>query len=281
MTETALTVKLKGTIATTQYGHQKLISLYRECSGFSDTSIKVCFKDLTWIDANMAALLQAIVRKLERENRLDLVADLTESTKDFRVLFRNGLFKLDTLEIPDTGTSIRLKEFFKTDIDTFVQYIESDFLEFPNLAMDNNSRETIIQSLIEVFNNYEIHAQADYPIFLCGQYYPKKKTLKFTVVDLGIGFLKPIEAKVPIIDTYEKAINWALVEGNTTKKDAPGGLGLCELRYSMEGNNGSLEIISGNAYKTCGTKNGTRFESCKILNDYHLGTTINLVFYDV
>lgn len=281
MTETDLRFKLRGSISTTHYGHQKLIALFNQCREYFDTSITVCFRDLTWIDANMAALLQAIVRKLEKENNLELVADLDESTQQFRVLFGNGLFESDVSHLLNTGTSIRLKEFYTKDNDDFVKYIENDFIDFPNLSLNETSKETIIQSLIEVFTNYEIHAKAHYPIFLCGQYYPTKRILKFTIVDLGIGFLKPIQAQVEIIDTYAKAIDWALVEGNTTKTDAPGGLGLCELRSSMEENNGSLEIVSGNAYKACGFKNGIKIDTCKTMNTFHIGTTINLVFYGV
>ncbi|MBC7000234.1 hypothetical protein [Cytophaga sp. FL35] len=281
MAETIQTVKLRGTISTTHFGHEKLISLYKECCHYSNAPITVCFKDLNWIDANMAALLQAIVRKLEKENSLELLADLTASTSDFGILFRNGLFESNEFQGRDTGTTIRLKEFFPNHEDEFVEYIESDFIDFPRLVLADNSKDVIVQSLIEIFTNYEIHSKADYPIFLCGQYYPIKKSLKFTIVDLGIGFLEPIKRKVPQIDTFEKAINWAMVQGNTTKTDAPGGLGLWELRESMEDNNGFLEIVSGNAYKACGIKSGTRFETCRMLNSFHVGTTINLVFNDV
>ncbi|MDE3744077.1 hypothetical protein [Maribacter polysaccharolyticus] len=281
MPETIQTVKLRGTISTTHYGHEKLIALYYQCNKYSNIPITVCFKDLIWIDANMAALLQAIVKKLEKENNLELLADLTESTSDFGILFRNGLFESNELGGRDTGTTIRLKEFLPHHEDEFVRYIEVDFIDFPKLTLTEYSKDVIVQSLIEIFTNYEIHSKANYPIFLCGQYYPVKKLLKFTIVDLGIGFLDPIKLKVPQIDTYEKAINWAMVEGNTTKQDAPGGLGLWELRESMEENNGYLEIVSGNAYKACGIKNGIRFENCKTLRSFHVGTTINLVFNGV
>jgi hypothetical protein len=279
--EVTIKVKLVGSISTTCYGHDKLLRLYNECNQYHNTAITVCFKDLKWIDANMAALLQAIVNKLERENELVLLADLTKSKMDYLFLFRNGFFKEEGAFIEQTGTSIRLKDFSKGDDDKFVEYIESDFIDFPRLVLSRDSKEVMIQCLIEIFNNYEIHSIANHPIHLCGQYYPTRKKLKFTIVDVGIGFFKPISEKSSQIESSEQAINWALVLGNTTKKDAPGGLGLPELLQSMKDNNGYLEIISGDAYKSLGIKNGMPFETCKLLKHNHIGTTINLVFNEL
>ncbi len=63
---------------------------------------------------------------------------------------------------------------------------------------------------LEVFSNIHLHAHTKDPVFACGQYYPSKNLLKFTLVDLGVGFLEPISNFTKNqINEAEKAILWA------------------------------------------------------------------------
>jgi tetratricopeptide (TPR) repeat protein len=47
-------------------------------------------------------------------------------------------------------------------------------------------------SYFEIFDNVGVHANTIEPVITCGQLYPAARTLKFTLVDLGDGFLKKI-----------------------------------------------------------------------------------------
>ncbi len=50
-------------------------------------------------------------------------------------------------------------------------------------------RIKIQHDLIEVLLNIKLHAQTTDPFFVCGQYYPMRKDLILTMIDLGIGFI--------------------------------------------------------------------------------------------
>ena len=73
----------------------------------------------------------------------------------------------------------------------------------------------------------------------------------------------------------DKAILWAVEEGNTTKKgNIPGGLGLSLIRDFLRLNEGSIQIISSNGYWE--EKNGTIFGSA--FKNRFLGTIVNFEF---
>ena len=118
------------------------------------------------------------------------------------------------------------------------------------------------------------------PFFVGGQYYPRQGYLKFTMVDLGDGFLPRIKkVTADKITTNVDAILWAL-QGNSTKivlDQCPGGLGIQSMyRYCLE-HKGVLQIISNDGFWSSDLEN-TIFESGRALPTPFLGTTINLLF---
>lgn len=56
-------------------------------------------------------------------------------------------------------------------------------------SLPKNMRIKIQHDLIEVLLNIKLHAQTTDPFFVCGQYYPMRKDLILTMIDLGIGFI--------------------------------------------------------------------------------------------
>lgn len=277
--ENVVKIHLKGSITTTATGYSKLLAFYSECKDYFNCTIEVSFESLNWIDANMVAILQGILYKLKLERQIHFIALLSTKNNSFHILFTNGFLNNDELKVVNTGTAVRLQEFRVHDEDEFVNYVENDLLDHAGLNLKIESKEIIIQAMIEIFANYGLHSQTDYPLFLCGQYYPIKNTLKFTIFDLGIGFLAPISQIHPHIQNYESAIDWALVQGNSTKGGGvPGGCGLSDLKQDLLNNNGYLEIISGDAYKRCFIHDGKEFANCSTINKENIGTTINLFF---
>lgn len=273
------TIELRGRISTTKFGYQKLMKFYADCKKNKNITIEVWFNNLIWIDANMVAVFQGIIYKLEIENNLIFLAVLPHASTRFNILFNNGFFKSDDVNVRNTGTSIGLRGFLSENDDEYVNYVENDLLDHSGVNLTKESKDIIVDALIEVFNNYEIHSKTTYPIFVCGQFYPQIKTFKFTIFDLGVGFLDPIRKKEPSIKCYNEAINWALKLGNSTKeKGIPGGLGLYELKKNLLSCNGNLEIISGNAYMCCSLKDGKDIDRYSMLNCINVGTTINLFF---
>ena len=74
--------------------------------------------------------------------------------------------------------------------------------------------------------------------------------LDMTIVNLGLSVVDNVnkymeEKGQPVLSSCE-ALKWAFVKGNTTK-NVPGGLGLDILRQFIEMNNGTIQMISGNA----------------------------------
>ena len=274
-------ISLQGSISTTNYGYSKLMMFYNECSTFNGGAIEICLKYLEWIDANMSAVLQGIIHKLTIENNLRFHANLDEAKIDLNVLVCNGLIHSDKFIVKDRGTTVNLRGFSIGDDDAFVNYVENDLLDHPGLVLDYNSKEDIIDAFIEIFANYGMHSKTSYPCYVCGQYYPRIRTLKFTFFDLGIGFLKPINDEYPNIKTNDEAITWALEDGNSSKTDTPGGTGLSKLKNCLTQKNGGFEIVSGDAYKKFHDKNDYEIGKTDTLKCRNIGTAINLFFKDI
>jgi signal transduction histidine kinase len=103
------------------------------------------------------------------------------------------------------------------------------------------------QSLLEIFQNAAIHSESNYwGIFACGQFYPNKNKLDFTISDAGIGVRENVRRHLN--DSTINSINalkWAMTEGNSTKTSGqPGGLGLKFVKDFIRINGGKLHIVS-------------------------------------
>jgi len=270
-------LKFKGSICSDFSGINRLFDFYHQARKFTDITIYLDFYDLKWIDANLCALLHSILYKLNVDNNLKFSADLNFLKDKFNVLFRNG-FISNGENVDDRQSVITLQAFNSKDKDGFINYIENDLLcnrGMPEFSEDQEDR--IIDSLIELFNNIDCHSQSEHPFFVCGQYFPKNRKVVFSMVDLGVGFLPPIQAKTHgEIMEWSESIKWALIKNNTSKFDAPGGLGLSDLHSYCQENNGILQIVTGDAFWSSNLSS-TDYECQKIKNCY-VGTIINLHF---
>ncbi|MCC6372887.1 MAG: hypothetical protein IT236_17920 [Bacteroidia bacterium] len=275
-------VKLRDRIDTSYSGYRKLVEFFNTCRDFTNQTIHIDFYHLDWIDANKSALLEAIMYKLNKENGLSFATDGSFLKEKFDVLFRNGFVKTGQKFEDDRMSTLPTGHFNCKDKNEFINYLEKHLMThrgMPKLA--TKLRDKIIEDLIEVFCNSGHHANTQDPFFGGGQYYPRAGCLKFTMVDLGDGFLPRIHAATKgQIDTSVDAINWAL-KGNSSKlalENTSGGLGIKGMhKYCME-NDGQLDIITGNGYWSTSQKN-TIFEGGRVLDGSVLaGSTINLFF---
>lgn len=271
-------VKLIGSVNTTSRGYHKLITFYEECLMYSDLTIHICIENLNWLDANMTAIFQGLVKKLEISNRLKFKTDLSVAKIDCNVLVSNGFIVTENFIATNRGTTVSLREFCKEDSDIFVEYVMNDLLSHKGLVLNDVYKNMIISSMIEIFANYEIHSKSDMPMFVCGQYYPKIRTLRFTVFDLGVGFFKAINEKEPNITCSCDAISWAFEDGTSTKIDEPGGGALFELKNEVISNGDKIEVISGDSYKTFSNMYDVTDGMSSILRCKNIGTAINLHF---
>ncbi len=261
-----------GEIRTTLTGYTKLITFYENCRGYRNKDILVSFDDLSWFDANMCALLKGIIHKLALENNLIFYVESSGTiTEKFDILIRNGF--LETLTAPrgKTGSEITLKGFRPSEDVAFLKYVENSLLAHQSLTISEREKSLLIDSFLEVFVNVEKHADTSHPIFACGQYYPNKHLLNFTLVDLGVGYLPPIrEFTNGRVKDSRGAILWAL-EGNSSKKGAPGGLGLRQIQEHCAKNDSTFGIITGGSY-------WDNKRSKVVSTKQFCGTVVNLIF---
>ena len=183
---------------------------------------------------------------------------------------------LDGINFIDANLSA-LMHFAQEDADAYCTYIEKDFLHQRGLKkVKFADKERIMLSYFEIFDNVGLHANTKEPVFVCGQYFPSQCELKFTLVDLGEGFLKKIAdytKESDKINNAADAVSWA-IRGNSTKRDAKGGTGLKNIFTLCLRTGGSLHIVTDDCYYNLSNKSVT---TQKIPNPF-CGATIHLIF---
>jgi hypothetical protein len=260
-------------IDTTPSGHKKLIDFYISLKDLPATNVILDLQEVNFIDANQCALLGAIMTKLAKDQRHSFACYGNQVDGRFNILKRNGFIRTEDSASTSTGSSVPLATFQTEDDVGFLNYISHELLGQKALDRHRKFKNEAIDHFSELFANISTHARTTEEVFVCGQFYPIKRQLKFSIVDLGVGFLPPIsEHTNGSITTSEQSIDWA-IKGNTTKKDAPGGLGIKSLYDYCSENRGNFNIISGDCYwgnnlGTMGNRKITPF----------CGTIIHLIF---
>jgi len=231
-------------------GFQKLIELNVAAAEVSFEDVEVDMSSVTWLDADMCAPLGAILYRLSaalNEIRLTGIRPDVEAS-----LCRNGfLSHYGREKVPDRwGTTIPYQRFEVKDDRYFAKYIEDQFIhrhEMPR--MSRGLQKKFRESVFEIFSNAVIHSRTRMGIFSCGQFFPKKHRLVFSVADLGIGIRENVRLAIGKEMAAYQAIVWATEGTNTTKKGKiPGGLGLKLLREFVTLNRGVLRIVSDAGY---------------------------------
>lgn len=243
-------------------------------------SLLVHFYPNNFIEANLFAVLGAILPHPSKVNfkfHRNITNWSRTSSSIRKLLERNGFLNYygEKFEHFFNDTTAQYKIFRKQELTEFSQYIKNDVLKpegFPR--MSDAARKKIIEGILEVFLNSIIHGQTD-RVFICGQYYPNKGFLKFTLVDLGITIKTDVCRNTQLNLSGTEAIKWAVSGDNTTRRgNIPGGLGLKMLRNFLKLNGGSIQIISNDGY-------WQEKESVEIVRDMKLpfsGTIVTISF---
>jgi len=181
-------------------------------------------------------VLNATSTQLELQNIPQPVEDL---------LCKNGfLSNYGRTSVNDIFSStIPYKRFEPNEGRYFNYYIENEFGNKNIPGMSDGLRGKFLQSLLEVFQNSVTHSHTKMGIYACGQYFHKNSWSNFTIVDLGRGIRNNLLEEIGKDLPPEQAIHWAM-EGNTTKKGIPGGLGLKLLREFAQLNQGTIQVVS-------------------------------------
>lgn len=252
--------------------YEKIARLYENQKDeiFSDIHVSL----LQWFDANMAAPLGAVLDLLEA-NFNDIVFDkIDDGVKS--ILQKNSFlsyFGFDS-QLDIYGTTIQYQKMKPDDGRYFREYVTAQFIkrsELPNMSAALQRKMT--EAMFELFNNAKIHSETKH-IYTCGQFYPKRHTIEFCIVDTGIGFKEKFKQRFKKTVSAIDAIQWSLKDKNTTKIGVSGGLGLSLLSEFVHLNQGKLQIASGNGFYQYSQGK----ETLKELNCSFPGSIINVLF---
>jgi len=267
-----LTIQLPHRIGSNQQGFASLANIYQQVKPCQFETIQLDFQNTTWFDANMLAMLGAIMESAWT-NDFNIVNLSPEQEKIFKKT-RYSYFGGESL--PDRyQTTVEYRKSKVSEIGSFEKYLEKKLLAHTELpTMSVLLRKKIKESILEIFNNAKMHGDCEF-VFSCGQYYPRKGRLDFTIVDIGNTIRKNVRDYLRRKISSKKAIEWAVSECNTTRKgNIPGGLGFTLIRDFLRKNGGKIQVASANGYWY---EKGCTSES-EELNDFFRGTVVNLEF---
>lgn len=225
-------------------GYNKLLNLHYKAIRSQTDDVKISIT--SFFNANLSALLGGILDIISKQDKKIFLNIDDDKIRD--TLQRNGFLQhFGSEQIKDSKrTTIKYLKISSEDKETFNNYLLKELMQMNQLKkIDEKISKEIKRNIHEIYKNAQIHSNSDY-IYVCGQYYPRRKTLEFTIVDTGIGFSGSISRKFVRTLTSEDAIRWALKSGNTTK-NITGGLGLSALNEFIDTNGGELHIITGNS----------------------------------
>lgn len=233
-------------------GYESLLRLHNDLSSAQKQEIQISFKNVVWLEANLCAILGAIIEELEsRGNEVTLV-DCERFHEKSDILSRNGFFKHYGVQIPtvrEHKTPISYKMFKEKEAVLYNQYIQAELIDNPEFPRHSEGLgKKIKENIYELFENARTHGKCKH-IHTCGQFFPTKKKLHITIVDTGDTITENVQRFLKQNLSPSECINWAMQLGNTTKEgDIPGGLGLGLIFEFINMNKGKIQIVSSNGY---------------------------------
>ena len=267
-----LIIPLPYRINSDQQGFASLANIYQQVKPRQFETIQLDFQKTTWFDANMLAMLGAIMESAWT-NDFDIVNLRPAQEKIFKKT-RYSYFGGESL--PDRyQTTVEYRKSKVSEIGSFERYLEKKLLAHQGIpSMSALLRKKIKESILEIFNNAKMHGNCEF-IFSCAQYYPRKGRLDFTIVDIGNTIRKNVRDYSGFNVSGKKAIEWAVSERTTTRKgNIPGGLGFTLIRDFLCKNSGKIQVASADGYWY---EEGGASHS-ENLSDCFGGTAVNLEF---
>ncbi|MGH8558374.1 MAG: hypothetical protein ACRESZ_13110 [Methylococcales bacterium] len=233
-----------------QAGFKALVCLQAQTKDCFLDNIEIDLGATTWFDADMCAAFGAILYRLGDNVNSVTLTKVRSNVEE--ILSKNGfLSHYGRNKIPDRwGTTIPYQRFDVKDDRYFAGYIETELMRRSEIpAMSPGLLKKFRESLFEIFSNAVLHSCTDLGIFSCGQFFPKRNQLDFSVADLGIGIRQNVKENMGLDLAPEDAIAWATAGRNTTKRgQIPGGLGLKLLGEFIDLNGGRIQIVSDAGY---------------------------------
>lgn len=261
-------------IDNTFESYQSLIQLYEKHKDelFGDIHVEIQH----FFAANMSAALGAVLDTF-KANLNDIHFDYLSPQIETILLKNDFLTYFGKQRAVDTNnTTIRFQKLKPIDGKYFKNYVIEELIEghISDLPqMSEGVKAKIVEAIYEVFVNAQIHSETKF-IYTCGQFFPNKNKIEFTIVDTGIGFKGKINKRFGTNLRAIQAIKWGVEEMKTTKEGISGGLGLAVLREFVNFNKGKMQIISNEGFYQFDSEGETLNE---FLGEFP-GTIVNLQF---
>ncbi len=241
---------LPGDIRHNLAGFEALVRLEAETKEYLFDEVEIDMSNVGWFDADMCAAFGAVLYRLSDDLNAVRLVNIRSNVE--AILSKNGFLSHYGREaIRDRwGTTIVYQRFNVKDDRYFASYIENELVQRAEIpVMSAGLQKRFRESIFEIFSNAVLHSRTELGIFSCGQFFPKRKRLDFSVADLGIGIRRNILENAGLNLSPQDAIVWATEERNTTKRGPiPGGLGLKLLSEFIDLNGGCIQIVSDAGY---------------------------------
>lgn len=270
-------IKIPNNIKSEFEGYNFIITWVNTFNETVDTKIIFDFQNVTFLEANLCALIGAIFEILEsRGNKIELINIKVDIIS---ILSKNGfLIPYGYTQTKDYyNTSLTYKKFTPKDDIGFYDYIQNELLNKPQFPSHSEKLgKEIIRNIFEIYENARTHGKCEY-IHTCGQFYPRKtdKPLHFTIVDKGFNIKQNVSNYLKEDIDASEAIEWAMKKGHTTKTgETSGGLGLAVIFEFINLNKGKIQIISSDGFYE--NNNGTIVK--KKMDSIFEGTIVNIKF---
>lgn len=258
-------------------GYDFIVTWINNYKDVIDSEITFDFQKVTFLEANLCALIGTIFELLESKN--NKISLLNINTAIETILRKNAfLLPFGYERIDDHyDTSLTYMKFTPKDDSGFYDYIQNELLSKPQFPSHSEKLgKEITRNIFEIYENARTHGKCDY-IHTCGQFFPRKvdKPLHFTIVDKGVNIKQNVSSYLNKDIDSADAIEWAMIKGNTTKTGVTsGGLGLSVIFEFIKLNRGKIQIISSDGFYEF--KNGNVAK--KKLNSIFDGTIVNIKF---
>jgi hypothetical protein len=239
---------------------------------FSDIHLELTY----FFSANMCAALGAIL-DLFKSNLNDVHFDHISPKIEIILLKNDFLTYYGRKRAIDTNnTTIKFQKLRISDGKFFKNYVIDELIEGHQSdlpKMSSGVKEKIVEAIYEIFVNAQINSETKF-IYTCGQFYPNKNKIEFTIVDIGVGFKNRINGRFNSNLSAVQAIKWAVLDKSTTKEGISGGIGLAILKEFIQKNMGKMQIVSNEGFYQLDAFRETTNE----FNGKFPGTIVNLQF---
>ncbi|MBC2695063.1 MAG: ATP-binding protein [Desulfobacteraceae bacterium] len=248
------------------------MNLYNENKDRQFETIEISFQQ--WFAANLSSALGGVMDKLLGDlNTIrfnDISPDILTIIQKNDFLSHFGYQRVTDIN----NNTIRYLKLKPTDGRYFQRYVLKELLDRPELSIMNSAlKRKIAESIYEIFVNAQIHSESDF-IYTCGQFFPTKESIEFTITDTGVGFRKRVNSRFEKKLSSVQAIKWAMKDGHSTKQGISGGIGLAILKEFVILNKGKIQIISDDGFYQL-DPNGVQ---TRLFSGSFPGTIINMEF---